>query len=138
MSATPQQDKLSNAITLTLAAVWFVSFFVARLFLDKDYQQRHDFATWIRVCVALLPTLPTALVLWRIVHHIRDGDELDRRVHLEALAFAFPMSILLLWTLGLLQLAIKLPEEDWSYRHVWIYLPLFYFGGLAMAWRRYR
>ena len=27
-------------------------------------------------------------------------------------------------TLGLLQLAIDLPPEDWSYRHVWAYLPL--------------
>jgi hypothetical protein len=43
-----------------------------------------------------------------------------------------------LMTLGLLQLAVELPVEDWSYRHVWIYLPLFYFAGLGLAWRRYK
>jgi hypothetical protein len=38
----------------------------------------------------------------------------------------------------LLELAIGLDPKDWSYRHVWIYLPLFYFVGLAIAWRRYK
>jgi len=54
------------------------------------------------------------------------------------LAFAFPMAILLLMVLGLLQLAIPLSPEDWSYRHVWSFLPLFYFAGLALAWRKYK
>ena len=138
MNETPQTIKSGNAVTVTLAVVWFASFVAARLFLDKEFQQRNDFATWIRVSAALLPTLPTALILWRIVRLIRDGDELDRRVHLEALAFAFPMAILLLWALGLLQRAIELEEEDWSYRHVWVCLPLFYFVGLSLAWKRYR
>jgi hypothetical protein len=65
-------------------------------------------------------------------------DEMQRRIHLEALVIAFPLAILLLMTLGLLQLAIPLPEEDWSYWHIWAFLPMFYFIGLAFAWRRYR
>ena len=51
---------------------------------------------------------------------------------------AYPLAILLLVTLGFLQLAIDLPAEDWSYRHVWALLPCFYFLVLAIAWRRYR
>lgn len=65
-------------------------------------------------------------------------DELHRRVHLEALSIAYPLAILLLVTLGFLQLAIDLPPHDWSYRHVWPLLPCFYFAGLALAWRRYK
>jgi heme A synthase len=64
-------------------------------------------------------------------------DELQRRIQLEALAVAFPLAILLLMTLGLLQRAIHLPFEDWSYAHVWAYLPIFYFIGLVVANRRY-
>jgi hypothetical protein len=30
------------------------------------------------------------------------------------------------------------PSLDWSYRHVWYYLPLFYFIGIVVSWRRYR
>ena len=68
---------------------------------------------------------------------IRQLDELERRIHLEALAVAFPLGILLLMTLGLLQRAITLKFEDWSYGHVWPFMFLFYFVGLALARRRY-
>ena len=46
--------------------------------------------------VALLPVVPTVLFLWLVVANIRGLDELQRRVHLEALAIAFPLAILLL------------------------------------------
>jgi hypothetical protein len=91
-----------------------------------------------RVGIALLPVLPFAWFLGLIISGIRSLDELERRVHLEALGIAFPLAILLLMTLGLVQLAVDLNPEDWSYRHVWVYLPLFYFLGLALSWRRYR
>lgn len=120
-------------IGLPVTAFWLLSYLGVRLAL-KELQ----LDSWLRVTLALFPVVPTALFLWLVVANIRNLDELQRRVHLEALAIAFPLSILLLWTLGLLQLAIDLPADDWSYRHVWVYLPLFYFAGLAIAWRRYQ
>jgi hypothetical protein len=30
-----------------------------------------------------------------------------------------------------------LSPQDWSYRHVWFFLPLFYFVGLGIARRKY-
>ncbi len=65
-------------------------------------------------------------------------DELQRKVHLEALAIAFPLAMLLLMLLGLLELIIPLSHEDWSYRHVWYFLPIFYFVGLAYTRKRYQ
>jgi len=117
-----------------VAALWAITFLGARLVLDKDFQA----PSWVKVAAALVPILPTALFLWFVVSAIRGLDELHRRVHLEALAIAYPLAILLLVTLGFLQLAIDLPAEDWSYRHVWVYLPCFYFIGLVIAWRRYK
>jgi hypothetical protein len=73
-----------------------------------------------------------------VASQIRNLDELHRRVHLEALAVAFPLAILLLMTLGLLEQAIGLPPEYWNYRQVWYYLPFFYCVGLVIAWRRYK
>ena len=64
-------------------------------------------------------------------------DELERRIQLEALAFAFPMTLLLIMTLGLLEIAIGLNRDHWSYRHVWPMLFILYFAGLARAKRRY-
>jgi hypothetical protein len=90
-----------------------------------------------RLVTALLPVGPFALFLVALSRGIRQLDELERRIQLEALALAFPLTMLLLMALGLLELAIPLPREDWSYRHVWAMLPLFYFAGLALARRRY-
>lgn len=133
MKTTPQAARRSLSLRLPMAVLWVLSYLGARFALEEL-----QLAPGLRVAVALLPVLPTAVFLWLVITNIRGLDELQRRVHLEALAIAFPLAILLLWTLGLLQLAIDLPAEDWSYRHVWVYLPLFYFIGLAIASRRYQ
>ncbi len=92
----------------------------------------------LRVLIALAPIVPTLLVLWLIWRSVRSLDELHRRVQLEALAVAFPLCLVLLWVLGLLELAIDLDRSNWSYRHVWVMVPVFYLIGLALAWRRYK
>lgn len=117
-----------------LALLWFLTFVGARLALDRDL----DLATPVKVVAALLPVVPTALFLRSVILGVRGLDELHRRVHLEALVIAYPLSILLVMTLGLLELAIELPPEDWSYRHVWPFLVIFYLAGLALSWRRYK
>jgi hypothetical protein len=45
--------------------------------------------------------------------------------------------MVLVMTLGLLQIAIPLPPEDWSYRHIWPLIYVFYLFGLTFARRRY-
>ena len=66
------------------------------------------------------------------------ADELQRRIQLEALGFAYPLALLLLMTLGLLQLVIDLDPADWSYRHVWQFIVVFYLVGMGLATRRYQ
>lgn len=92
---------------------------------------------WLRVLAALLPVLPFCWLLIVIVRGVRNADELERRIQLEALAVAFPLTLVFLLTLGMLELAIHLPPEDFSYRHVWAMLPILYFIGLALARKRY-
>ena len=135
MRVSDGAPRASRNLGWLVAAVWLVSYLVARGALDKEL---HLGPPGLRIAAALLPVVPTIVLLWFIVKGIRGLDELHRRVHLEALAVAYPLAVVLLMTLGLLQLAIDLPIEDWSYRHVWVYLPLFYFAGLTLAWRRYR
>lgn len=129
---TKRKSKISAG--WIVGALWGITFFGARLVLDRDLV----LPKWIKVAAALVPTLPTALFLWVVISAMRSLDELQRRVHLEALAIAYPLAILLLVTLGFLQLAIDLPAEDWGYRHIWPFLPCFYLIGLCIAWKRYR
>jgi hypothetical protein len=118
---------------LIATVVFVLAWFAARAFLEMEGTT--DAA---RVAAALLPVAPFAWLLWEIVKGVRSMDELEQRIQLEALALAFPLTLILLMTLGLLEIAIGLPAKDLSYRHVWAMLPALYFLGLTLARRRYR
>jgi hypothetical protein len=107
-------------------------FFAARFALEAT-----TLAAWLRIAIALVPLPAFAWFLWEFVHSVSAGDELERRVQLEALAVAFPLTLLLVLTLGLLQIAVPLPPEDWSYRHIFPLLYVFYMVGLMRARRQY-
>jgi drug/metabolite transporter (DMT)-like permease len=114
-------------------SVWILSYFGARVLLKS-----FEMGTWLRVFVAIAPIIPFAFLLLGIIRGIRQMDELERRIQLEALGVAFPLTFLLLMTLGLLELAIRLKPEDWSYRHLWPFMVVFYLIGLILAKRRYQ
>jgi hypothetical protein len=116
-----------------LAAVVFVLSYLAARFGIEALPAGSP----LRVAAALLPVLPFAWFLTVMVRGVRALDELQRRIHLEALAFAFTVFLLVMMTLGLLELAIQLPPQDLAYRHVWAMMPVLYFGGLWWARRRY-
>jgi hypothetical protein len=126
-----EEKQYSPPLLATL--VWFAAYFGARLLLKLD-----SFTPWERVAISLIPIPFFAWFLWLFVLRMRDTDELQRRIQLESLAIAFPAAIVLLMTLGLLQKAIDLPMKAWSYAHVWLYLPMFYLIGNAIAAHRYR
>lgn len=120
-------------VWLATLSFWIGSYLAARYAIPLAPQGSH-----LRTVIALAPLVPTLLVLWLIWRSVGSLDELQRRVQLEALAVAFPLCIVLLWVLGLLEMAVDLDRSNWSYRHVWAMAPMFYFIGLALAWRRYK
>ena len=131
-----------NAISKTDSAVdWrgFAPIFIwAALYLSaRGLLEIESLGWWSRAAIAVVPVPAFVWVLWSVSKGIAQMDELERRIQLEALAFAFPVTMLLVMTLGLLELAIGLNKDDWSYRHVWPMLMVFYFAGLMRAKRRY-
>jgi hypothetical protein len=114
------------------AFVWMVLFFIARFSLESP-----AWSPVTRVTIALLPLPAFVWFLWAFVQGIREADELERRIQLEALAVAFPLTALLFMTLGLMQIAVPLSPDNWSYRHTWPLIYVFYFVGLMAARRRY-
>jgi hypothetical protein len=114
-------------------AAWVISWIGARLILDVDASN----PAWVRITAALVPIPIAVVALLSILRGARELDELEKRIQIEALAFGFIMSVLLLMTLGLMELAVTLNRDDWSYRHVWAILPTLYFAGLILARRRY-
>lgn len=132
MYDTTRADARSGATGVIIALAWFASYVGARWGLE--IVERGSTAA---VLLALMPVVPFVAVLWFVIGGIRGTDELERRIHLEALAVAFPLTVLLLMVLGLLDLAVELNPADWSYRHIWPFTVLFWVAGLALARRRY-
>lgn len=133
MSSKQPRAGSESAIIIGLGVLWIVLYFGVRFYLEAH----PALARGTRLGLAFVPTPVFALFLWRFVQGMRSADELERRIQLEALAVAFPLGVLLLTTLGLVQRAVELSFQDWSYNHVWPYFVLFYLAGVGIARKRY-
>jgi hypothetical protein len=96
---------------------------------------QHHPHVWWRFPVALAPVIPLLLLLRAIVRAFRRLDELQRRIQLDALAFAFAGSALLTFTYGLLE-NVGFPRL--SYVYVWPVMGGLWGIGTFLAKRRYR
>ncbi len=88
-----------------------------------------------RYPLALSPILPAAMALLAFVRFFRAVDELEQRVHLEGLAFAFGASALATFAYGFLEGA-GFPHLNWTF--VWPVMATFWGVGNVLARRRYR
>ena len=122
-----------DSVFIVAGIVWVVIYWTALYFL-----KRPETSAPVKVAMVLLPAVPFSFFLFRFIGYLRSLDELHRRVHLEALALAFPIATLFLMTLGLVEKAGALSPKYWSYQDVWYYLPIFYLVAVAISWRRYR
>jgi hypothetical protein len=118
-------------ITLAAGLAALAVYFGSRVLLERP-----DLPARLPIALAPLPFF--VLFVLAFLRLVREMDELERRVQLEALAFAYPALLLLIMTLGLLELAgVALSPADWSFRHVWQIAVVLYVGGIALASRRY-
>ena len=113
---------------------WFLSYLAVRLAVESP----EGFSRAGLIAIVILPVIPAALFLYFFINDMRRKDELQRRIQLEALALAYPLILLLILTLGLLELVVNLNPADWSYRHLGPFVILFYVLGLWVSTRRYR
>ena len=123
----------NGTVVLGLLVLWLLLYFGVRLFLEAN----PDLDRGVRLALAFVPTPVFAAFLWRFIQQVRSADELERRIQLEALAVAFPLGVLMLTTLGLVQRAVELNFQDWSYNHIWPWFAFFYLVGNGLARRRY-
>jgi hypothetical protein len=132
MTTNSATVRRTDRLFLVAGIAAFVTYFGARLLLKQP-------GTPFPLAIALVPVPFFVIFVLAAVRMSRGLDELEQRIHLEALAFAFPAVLVVLLTLGLLQVAgVALSPQDWSYRHVWAFAFVFYFVGLALARRRYQ
>jgi uncharacterized membrane protein len=87
-------------------------------------------ATWLRTIVALLPVPAVALAMRAIMRYIRDADELQRRIELEAVSFATALVSLVYLAAGFLQTA-KVIDIPSSVAMIWVFPLICLSYGLA-------
>ncbi|WP_372017152.1 hypothetical protein [Pseudoxanthomonas sp. 10H] len=100
---------------------------------------RHVEAPALRAMVALLPVPPIALALRAMVRYIRDVDEMQQRIELEAVSLATGFISLVYMSAGFLQ-AARVIDVPASAALIWLFPLVCFTYGLAKAVvsRRYR
>ena len=136
MENTRETDRRASSrklgwLTLAAGILALAAYFGSRILLENPTLPA-------RLPTALAPLPLFVLFLVGFIRFVSRMDELERRIQLEALAFAYPAVLVLLMTLGLLQLAgVAISPADWSFRHVWQIGVVLYVCGIAVASRRY-
>ncbi len=133
MNSGPTIHFTSNSPRRVFVAglTWLLAYLAARYVFETMAPEPH----W-DIVVANIPVIAFFWFVWVVRRALKDIDELRRRIHLEALALAFPTTMLVLMTLGLLDSPaspLGLPLRD-----IWVLLPLLYVLCFAVVNQRYR
>ena len=90
----------------------------------------------VRVLLALMPALPIVWVLWAVIRYLGEADELQRRVHLEALSIAAGAAAFLSLTYGLLEDLAGFPHFSawWTF----VVIDMIWGPTSCILWRRYK
>ncbi|GAC1655377.1 MAG: hypothetical protein NVS9B12_06450 [Vulcanimicrobiaceae bacterium] len=104
------------------------------LVLSIDLLKTHSFSQPLLTLVALIPVPPLFFVMYAVVRFVNSIDELQRRIHLEALAFAAGATAMLAVTLAFLENAgFPRVSAFWAFASVDIFWAL----ALPFVKRRY-
>ncbi len=125
---TPQGQQYKRKMRIAVAG------YTVLLLLAVTFLRAYPASPW-KIPVMLLPVVPAAWGVFVALQFVRAMDELQRRVHLEGMAFAFTTTVLVTVTWGMMERA-GLPHLP----SVWVAsLMIFLWGvGNHLAARRYR
>ncbi|MEO8010255.1 MAG: hypothetical protein ABI650_01280 [Dokdonella sp.] len=132
---SPTQRSRFTACLITAIAYLATTWFSVRLLGGA----LADVPTAARVLVALMPIIPIGFAIRAVVRLMRDGDELQRRIDVEALAIAG-----LVVGLGTLTLSLLLEsgafETTATHALMWVLpaLSVTYVAARSVASRRYQ
>ena len=126
------QKKHLNDRILIYAVIWSLSY-VGSLFALKTL----EIPTEAGIVLTVITVLAFALFIYKYYRSIFFMDEVQIKIQMEAVVISFSLGLLLLMTLGLLDLVITLNKNDWSYRYLVPLFVAFYFFGLFISKRKY-
>lgn len=108
--------------------------YMACLFLSIFLLSRVEAAA-LRSILALIPMIPAFAMCWVVLRQLRRMDELQRRIQLEAMGFAFAGTALITFSYGFLEVT---GFEKVSMFLVWPVMAVLWVIGTIIGNRRYR
>jgi hypothetical protein len=117
---------------LVYAAIWILSD-IGTLFAMKQLEVSRE----VGIVLTVITALAFALFIYKYYRSIFFMDELQVKVQMEAVVIAFFLGLLLIMTLGSLEMFIDLRKDDWSYRNLIPMFATFYIIGLFISKRKY-
>ncbi len=121
-----------NQRVLVYAILWIASYTCSILTLKS-----FNLPVEVGLVLTFVTILAFSVFIYKYYRSIFFMDEVQIKIQMEAVIIAFSLGLMLLMTLGLLDLFITLNKEDWSYRHIVPLFATFYFIGLFMSKRKY-
>lgn len=89
------------------------------------------------IVLSLVPMLAFVLFIYKFQKALSIMNKVHIKMHMEGLALAFVVAVVLLMTLGLLDLVLEINKEDWGFRYLVPYFIFFYIVGFLIAKRKY-
>ncbi len=119
-------SRVAAVVALLALSVLFISWLL----------EKQELSAPVRLALALLPVAAYVFCLVSFLRLIRLADELQRRIHLEALAIAFPSTAVAVFACEYLRKAGFIAQFKPDY--VLLIMLALWALGFLIAWRRYQ
>lgn len=128
-----EKIKRSPGSKILFYGILWAVVYIACLLIVKKFEPSKT----VGFILSFMPTITFVLFIYNFIKGVGSMDEVERRIQLEAAVWGFTLGLLLIMTLGLLDLVVTLNKEDWGYRHLVPYFFVFYFFGIFISKRKY-
>lgn len=128
MNQDQVQKRYFRELYLSIAA------YVVVLFTSISILKKFEFSGVIQSIIALTPVVPIIFIIIAIMRGIKDSDELQQKVQLNAIMFSAVTTGLITFSYGLLE-GVGFPP----FPTIWVLPMMFMFWGFSLGffWKRY-
>lgn len=119
-------------VQMAAALTVYLSLLVGAVLLLLTYP---DAPAALRGVLALCPMVPAVAMCMLVVRQLRTADELQARVQLEGVGFAFAVTAVTTFGYGFLE-TVGAPHLSWFF--VWPFMALMWIVGVQVAKSRYQ
>lgn len=112
-----------------------MGFYVIGVIASTSILSNFDLSQNVQIVITLIPVIPTIFVVIAIMRALRNSDELQQRMQLQAVTFSAITTGLITFSYGFLE-NIGFPP----FPTIWVLPIMFFLWGISLAyfWRRYQ